>query len=156
LDVYGELDAAERSVFHRHLARCKACRDEHERVLRLLQRIREKIPDPILSPEKVGDMSLLVRKALEEKATIPRWKGLFDSPRKLIPALAAACIVVISVGWFSLRMFQGPPSEQRLINLAPENKLGPTDMEVISNLDLLQDLDVLNKLVQVVDGRRIL
>jgi anti-sigma factor RsiW len=156
LDAYGELGTAERSAFAQHLAICQGCRDEHQRLLRLLERVREGAGLPSLSPGRARDMARSISGSLESKPRMPWWQWVYVSPSRVIPALAAACIVVISVGWFTYKTFQGPSSEENLTSLGPEKQAVLSDAEVIKNLQLLQDLEVLSKLVRVVDGKQIL
>ena len=157
LDIYGELDSSQRSSLVQHLANCRGCREEHQKVLQLFEQIRGGFPPVLLSEGKAKTLSSSIkRKLLEEKVHRPFWKG-FLSPSSLIPALAAACIVIVSVGWFSLRMVSHSPSQDlQARNAIQEEQVSPNDMEVISNLDLLEELDVLKILVHVVDGKETL
>jgi anti-sigma factor RsiW len=157
LDIYGELDSSQRYSLVQHLAACQGCREEHQKVLQLVEQIRGGFRAMVLSEDKAKALSSSIRrKLLEEKAPRPFWKG-FLSPSSLVPGLAAACIVIVSVGWFSLRMVSHAPSQDpHARNAIQEEQVSPNDMEVISNLDLLEELDVLKILVHVVDGKETL
>jgi anti-sigma factor RsiW len=158
LDIYGELDSSQRSSLVQHLASCQGCREERQKVLQLVERIRGGFQAMVLSEDKAKALSSSIRrKLLEEKAPRPFWKR-FLSPRRIVPALAAACIVVVSVGWFGLRMVSHSPSQdlKNARNAVQERQINPNDIEVISNLDLLEELDVLKILVHVVDGKETL
>ena len=154
LDIYGELDSSQRSSLVQHLSRCPGCREERQRVLQLFEQIRSGVRAAVLSEDRARALSSSVkRKLLEEKAPRSFWKG-FLGPSSLLPALMAACIIIVSVGWFSLRtVSQSPPQDLNPRNAIQEQQVSPNDMEVISNLDLLEDLDVLKILVHVVDGK---
>jgi len=157
LNIYGELDSSQRSSLERHLADCQACRQEHQKVLQLVEQIKGGFPALGLSEDKAKSLSASIkRKLLQEKAPWPFWKG-FLSPRKLVPALAAACFLIVSVGWFTLRMgFHNASQDLYARKAVLEQQVNPNDMEVISNLDLLEELDVLKILVHVVDGKETL
>ena len=157
LDIYGELDSSQRSSLGEHLAECPSCREEHLKVLRLVEQIKSGIPAPVLSEDKANALSSSIAHGLlREKAPWTFSKG-FLSPSRLVPSLAAACVVVVFVGWFSLKMGLHSPSQERYVrNALQEQQVNPNDMEVISNLDLLEELDVLKKLVTVVDGKETL
>jgi anti-sigma factor RsiW len=157
MDIYGELDSSQRSSLGEHLASCPSCREEHRKVLQLVEQIKAGFPVPVLSEDKAKALSSSIQhKLLKEKALWPFWKG-FLSPSRLVPALVAACLVIVSVGWFSLRLVVHGPSQDLYVRNAPqEQQVNPNDMEVIGNLDLLEELDVLKILVNVVDGKETL
>lgn len=67
----------------------------------------------------------------------------------MIPAVVLATLVVGAVGWFSLKTLErghsplkAPTSGELVVN---------GDLEVIKNLELLEEMDTLRKLVQVID-----
>jgi hypothetical protein len=126
-------------------------------VLQLVGQIKSGFPAPGLAEDKAKSLSASIkRRLLQEKAPWHFWKG-FLSPRKLVPALAAACFLIVSVGWFTLRMgFHSAPQDMYARKAVLEQQVNPNDMEVISNLDLLEELDVLKILVSVVDGKETL
>ncbi len=155
LDVYGELDSPQRSALRQHLAGCPRCREEHRELLRLLSRIKEAVPAAMPSEEKARALSSLInRKLLQEETPWPYRKRLL-SPGRLLPALAAFCLVIICVGWFTFRMHLTGPShdDPYARNAIKEEQLSPNDLEIVRNLDLLEDLDVLKMLVRAVDDK---
>ena len=154
LDIYGELDSSQRSFLEQHLSGCPGCREERQRVLRLLEQIRGGFRAAVLSQDTARTLSSSIkRKLLEEKAPRPFLKA-FLTPMRFVPALAAACILIVTAGWFSLRMVShNPPRDRNAKSAVREQRVSPKDMEVISNLDLLENLDDLKILVHVVDGK---
>jgi len=77
-------------------------------------------------------------------------------PNRLIPALAAVSLLIVALGWFTINKVQGPSSFQNLSGLKSEEQIIIKDSEVIDNLELLEEMDTLRKLVQVVDNRDII
>ena len=77
-------------------------------------------------------------------------------PNRLIPALAAASLLIVAVGWFAINKVQSPSSLQNFSGLKSEEQVIIKDLEVIDNLDFLEEMDTLRKLVQVVDNRDII
>ena len=157
LDVYGELDPIKRSVWERHLETCTGCREERQRLLGLLGLVRDEVGPPLLSPNKVSALSWSIKRGLrEQRATTRWWKGLLGVPNRLIPALAAVALLIVAVGWFATNKVQSPSSLQNLSGLKSEEQMVVKDLEVIDNLELLEEMDTLWKLVQVVDNRDII
>jgi hypothetical protein len=77
-------------------------------------------------------------------------------PNRLIPALAAVALLIVALGWFAINKVQSPSSFQNLSGLKSEEQMVAKDLEVIDNLELLEEMDTLRKLVQVVDNRDII
>ena len=157
LDVYGELNSENRSEWERHLKTCPGCREERRKLLGLLQVVREKIPTPQLSAEKVNALSWSIKRGLrDQRATTGWWKRILAAPNRLIPTLAVASLLIVALGWFSISKLQDPSSFENLSTLQTGEKMIVKDLEVINNLDLLEEMDTLKKLVQVVDNRDII
>ena len=157
LDVYGELNSENRSEWERHLKTCPGCREERRKLLGLLQVVREEIPTPQLSPEKVNALSWSIKRGLrDQRATTGWWKRILAAPNRFIPTLAVASLLIVVLGWFSISKLQDPSSFENLSTLQTGEKMIVKDLEVINNLDLLEEMDTLKKLVQVVDNKDII
>ena len=149
LDVYGELGQEEKAEWKRHLEHCAGCREERQKMVRFLGRIKKEMPPPALSHEKAGALSRAIKRRLGERETESRWwERMVPAPPRTLAALAAACCVVVLSGWLALKWFEVPaphPDSQT------EARISGKDIEVIKNMELLEDLETLRKLVQVVD-----
>ena len=157
LDVYGELDPMKRSVWERHLETCTGCREERQRLLGLFDLVRDEMGAPLLSPKKASALSWSIKRGLKERlATARWWKGLLGMPNRLIPAVAAVSLIIVALGWFAINKVQSPTLLQNLSGLKSEEQMVVKDLEVIDNLELLEEMDTLRKLVQVVDNRDII
>ena len=157
LDVHGELDPIKRSVWERHLETCTGCREERQRLLGLLDLVRDEMGLPQLSSKKASALSWSIKRGLREQRETTRWwKALLGMPNRLIPALAAVSLVIVALGWFAINKVQRPSSFQNLSDLKLEEQMIVKDLEVIDNLDFLEEMDTLRKLVQVVDNRDII
>ena len=154
LDVYGELAPAERETWERHLAGCKGCLRERERLRQLLLQLKEAMPTPSLAPEKAGALADSILKDLQTEGEKRWWKGRWwGFPHRLVPAMAVVCLMIVVFGWFSVREIKTPSTFQTGKNLHSEQQMIARDLEVIRNLELLEEMEVLEKLVQVVDER---
>lgn len=151
LDVHGELDPRDRPDWEDHLKTCVACREERERVRHLMARIRDGMPLPVLSNEKARTLSRSIRGRLRaEISETSWWRRFVNAPNRFVPALAAAILLVLAVTWFSQDLFHSPTV---LINRDQENKMAVNDGEVIRNLELLEEMDTLQKLVQALEQK---
>lgn len=154
LDVYGELAPNERRAWQRHLENCSACCEERQRLLSLLAHVKEEMTPPELSPEKARTLSWSIKRGLRNQRAGSRWRGrTWGMPNRLIPTLAAACLIMIIFGWFGINKFQGPFRTQDLSGLNSQEQMIVKDLEIIKNLELLEEMDTVQKLVRVVDHR---
>lgn len=152
LDVYGELDPNERPAWEKHLETCEGCRQERRQLLHLFQTVKANMPSPALSHEKAGALVKSITRKLREEREQKWWrKQLWGIPNRFIPAMAAACILIIVVSWFSMKEPRSPSSMRSIPNLKSEEQILVKNLDIIQNLELLEEMDTLEKLVQVVD-----
>jgi hypothetical protein len=148
LDVLDELtDPRVRRDWEGHLASCSGCRTEKTRLLNLLGRVRASGSPPELSEAEAQRMTAAVSRKIRNRPG--RVSGSGRSFR-LLPALAAACVLFITVmaGYWWQEAFFGA---ERIADLSSEPQLEPPDLDVVKNLDLLRDMDTIEKLIQIVD-----
>jgi hypothetical protein len=113
------------------------------------------MPTPAFSPANARALAGSIRRRLREEEKKTYWRNrLFGIPNRLIPALAAACLLIVAFGWFSLREPKAPTLPQAVSDLQSEEKMLANDLDVIRNMELLEEMETLQKLVQVVDGRQ--
>lgn len=144
LDAYGELAASERVSLDAHLDACPGCRRERQSIAQLLEELQHSAPQPRLSPSRAAFMRRTILGRVRKRRS--SWNFLGRTVQlRLVPALSVAAGLLLAA-WFGLRSVTGPePQEWRQVEAQ--------DREVIENLEILKDLDALEKLVQVVDQR---
>jgi hypothetical protein len=148
LDALGELnDPRMRRDWEDHLKACSGCRRERARMLNLLSKVKHAGMPPELSAEQADAMA----KSISWKLRNERIKPFQETPRRIrfVPVLAAACaiIAVVVVGYHFQEQNSDPTKEMAM---SPEF-MPPQDLEVIKHLDLLKDMDTIEKLMHVVD-----
>lgn len=149
LDVYGELEYKERADWEKHLEHCPGCRAERQKVLRFLGRIQENSLPPELSPQKASALSRALAAKLPGRNTRSRWwDRMVPFPARALAAVAAGCCVVVLSGWLALKWFEAPARAPRP---AGEIQLSQKELEVIRNLEILEELETIRKLVHVMD-----
>ena len=153
LYVYGELDPVTGRKVENHLENCEGCSQEHRRLLSMLEKVKETKETPGLSPREVKVLVADISRKLNIKQTLPWWRQYlnFRSPR-LIPAVATAAVLIITVaiiGYVNLNETNGiaPVS----LNQNEELMLSDKDLEILDNLELLREMDAIQKLSRVVD-----
>ena len=148
LDVLGELtDPRVRRDWEGHLASCSGCRAEKARMLHLLGQVRASGSPPELSDAEAQRMAGAVCREIRNR---PNRVSRFGWSFRLIPAIAAACVLIITVMagyWFQDSFF----GAGRVFELASEPQLAAPDLDVVKHLDLLRDMDTIEKLIQTVD-----
>jgi hypothetical protein len=118
--------------------------------------MKETIPTPELSPAQSKELSGAIMEKLGEKRKKSWWqKWDLTGGHRLVPALAATCLIVVALGWFSLKVLNDSPSSQPMLGQNGEVSLITEDREVIENLEFLEEMDILDKLVERVDNRKI-
>ncbi len=157
LDACGELDRKERSALEEHMRKCKGCRRERERLSRFRESMKEIMPTPKLSPTQSRELTGVIMRKFGETDKKSWWqKWDLTGGYRLIPTLSAACLIIVALGWFSLKALNNSPSSQPIAGQNGEVSLITEDMEVIKNLEFLEEMDVLDKLVERVDDRNLL
>jgi anti-sigma factor RsiW len=154
LDVYGELPSSGRTAWERHLETCAGCREERRELVRLLEVARASMTAPALSPKKAEQLRDSITESWVAKRPTRWWQGLFVGVRLgPVPALAAVCLLLLALGWFGVREFQTRSLNGRGATIT--ERIMVSDVEVIENLDLLEDMDDIERVVQVVDHQDI-
>lgn len=148
LDVYGELGANERAAWEKHLEACPACREEREKIIQLLHRVRQTTPVPHLSRQEADALSQAVKRKLADSKDEGRWWDRRVSVSVRTLAAATACCVIFISGWLAARWMD---SSSRDLGSTRAVQLSQKDMELIRNLELLEELETLRKLVHVID-----
>jgi len=154
LDIHGELPASEQAGWQRHLDACSGCRQEQQKILRLLDSAREAMPVPKLAPERANSLRESVMMHWQARRSRVWWRGqLFGMSLRPVPALVATGFLLVGLGWFGLQELRNTSDTLR----APEasKQVVVSDAEVIENLDLLEHLDDIERVVRVVDHRDI-
>jgi hypothetical protein len=153
LDAHGELDPGARAALDMHLRTCGACQFERLRLLGVLGRVRQNLRAPALTEAQTQSLLRSVRKGLagEREASVG-WRGFFAGrPLRLMPAMASLCVLVIAFFLFSLRGPDSPTRTQSEPDSKPWGELRGEDLEIIRNMDLLRDMDRVQRLVQALD-----
>jgi hypothetical protein len=140
LDVLGEpMDPMLRREWEDHLAACEGCRRERAELVHVLGRVRNAGEPPALSARQADAMVNAVGWRLRNERLQSH-----AAPRRRITvwrSLAAACalLVVVALGYRAQEHF------------FPEPVADLQDIEVIKHLDLLREMDTIERLVEVVD-----
>lgn len=156
LYVYGELNSNSGKEIENHLARCKFCRSEYQQLLSLLGNIREAVSSPELSPKQVNSLVTNIKWKLKDRKKDQWWRRYLDfRPAYMIPAIATACILIISAGIIGYVKNNDTNTFQPVaVQQNEELMLSETDLEIVKNLEFLKEMDAIRKLSQVVDLNR--
>jgi hypothetical protein len=151
--AYGEMDSNSGKEIQNHLAVCDSCRGEYQRLLSLLGKIRETVTPPELSSQQVKSLVTNIKWNLKNRQKDKWWRRYLDfKPSHMIPAVATACILIVTAGIFgylkidNIRELQPYADHQ-----SEELMLSDRDLEIVKNLDLLKEMDAIQKLSRVVD-----
>jgi len=153
LYIYGELDPVSGREVEDHLAICADCRQGHRHLSSVLAKVREAGETPELSPREVRVMAADTNRQLNAGPGQTRWwqfQGFM--PPRLIPtaAIAAALMIAVAViGYLKLNPTMGIPPVSMTQN--EELMLSDKDLEILDNLELLKEMEAIQKLSRVVD-----
>ena len=153
LFAHGELDSNSGKEIKNHLARCTSCRTEYQQLLSLLGNIRETVSSPELSPKQVASLVTNIKWKLKDRKKDNWWRRYLDfRPAHRIPAIATACILIITAGIIGYLKNNDTNEFQTVaIQQNEESMLSDTDLEIVKNLEFLKEMDAIQKLSQVVD-----
>ena len=151
LDVYGDLNVEERARLKKHLEICAGCRQERQQMLGLIGKIKTAIPSRELSTTEAKKMTNTIIWKLSRARSLNWWSQILAyRPSRLIPAVAAASIMIVIAGILGYNTFLANDQLQPTASIQSE-QLSSQDLEIIKNLDLLRDMEAIQKLVQAVD-----
>ena len=155
LDIHGELSASEQLAWQRHLETCPGCRRERQELVWLLEAAKQAMSSPALSPEHARVLRESVTMNWRAKQRIPvRWRGLFfGMSLRPVPALVATGFLLVVLGWFGLQGLRS--TSPALPGREAPKRIMVSDAEVIENLDLLEHIDDIERIVRLVDHRDI-
>ena len=152
LYIYGELDPAAGREVEIHLESCEGCRNEHARLSTVLANVKEAILSPQLSPMEARAMAAEISRTLKAGRRRTGWRQYLEfMPSRLIPRAAMACGLVITVaviGYLNLNKTPGTAPVSQ--NQNEEIMLSDKDLEILDNLELLKEMDAIQKLSRVV------
>lgn len=153
LFAHGELDSNSGKEIENHLARCTSCRTEYQQLLSLLGNIRETVSSPELSPNQVNSLVTSIKWQLKDRQKEKWWRRYLEfRPAHMIPAIATACILIMTAGIIGYLKFNDTNEFQPVaIQQNEESMLSDTDLEIVKNLEFLKEMDAIQKLSQVVD-----
>jgi anti-sigma factor RsiW len=152
LDVHGEMAPGDRVSWERHLEACPGCRGERQKLLALIERIQMGTRSPELTVAETTALTRSISGALEAETERAGWWRLrFGVRLPAIPALAAACLLVVAVGWFGFGQRLAPPAPGIQPKLGLEERMIVRDLDMLENMELLQDMDIIQRLAQIVD-----
>jgi hypothetical protein len=152
LDVMGEPDPENWSHWENHLDRCGVCRSERTRLIRLLEAMKKSANPPELFETEVDRFAQGISwRLINQKIQA----GLKQPPRvtivRKIPAMVALSLLLAfsAVLWYRAgdRFFEPRQTDEQ----RAEMSLPKQDLDVIRNLDMLKDMETIQKLVQTID-----
>ena len=153
LYAHGELDSNSGKAVESHLAECKDCRSEYQQLSSLLGNVKKAISSPELSPKQVNSLVTNIQWKLKDRKKESWWQRYLDfKPATMIPAVAAACILIIAAGIIGYVKVNDTNEFQPIVGQPnKELMLNDTDLEIVKNLEFLKEMDAIQKLSQVVD-----
>lgn len=150
MDIHGELESEFQSDWEKHMEKCADCSRERENLHKFIKKIQDAAPCPELPPEEERAMTRSIMNELR-KDQESVWRRWLEYPfEKRIPALLSACIILIIFGWFGIQDQNADSPVKTASNLNIEKSI-IKDFDVINNLELLEEMEALEKLVNVVD-----
>jgi hypothetical protein len=153
LYAYGELDSNSGKEVEKHLENCESCHNEYQRLSALLGKIRETVKSPVLSPQQVKSLVTNIKWKLKNRRRTEWWRRYLQmKPLRLVPAVSVACILIITAGIIGyVKMNETNGLQPFADNQGEELMLSDGDLEIVNNLELLKELDAIQKLSRVVD-----
>jgi anti-sigma factor RsiW len=155
LDVYGELNAEERLRLEQHLEICEGCRKERLQMLEVIGKINTTMESPKLSATEAKRITNSITWKLNHTRSRKWWPQIFTyRPSRVIPAMAAVSILIVIASILGYNAFLADNQFQPTASIQAE-QLSAQDFEIIQNLDLLREMEAIQKLVQAVDQKSI-
>ena len=168
LDIFGELNQDFKADWERHLKSCPDCRAEKNATTRALEITKTVLEAPVLEEYEAAAMrNRVIRELTSAPKSLRGRKRPFFFSRAFIPVLTSACVLLIVLGFMASKFLTGPEintgtqlaiTQEHLpvidtgTRLASyQEHLQAEDIDIINNMDLLRNLDALDKLSKVID-----
>lgn len=152
LDVFGELNSEERRNWEAHLQSCPGCFRERERLARILTEIRSAGTPPELTPAESAQMAASVKQRLQGERRAATFKRQGYWTRAIFrPAFAAAGLILVLSGFLGYTMKDRFADLSRWSKVTQESLPENQDREIVENLELLKEMETIQKLVNIVD-----
>jgi hypothetical protein len=155
LEVCGALEPEQRPALEAHLQQCQKCRIEKKKLQAAYRLAAQTPPAPKLSAEATRRMARDITRRLQDQSASASHRRLSGAYRRWVPLLAAACLLLAVFGWLELSGHApggdpgGPLNASQ--SLSQEERMLLKDLKVIRNLEMLEQMDSLQKLVHVID-----
>jgi hypothetical protein len=151
-DVHGELRPHERPEWEKHLEQCEPCRLEKERLVTMLSTVKATLSSSDKASDEAEGLPSAIRSAWREGLEKnPDRTPFWGTPLRFAPALAATCLVIALAGWFSFKEFRHAGIIQDGSQVVMEEQLASEDLEVVKNIELLEEMEDVEKLVELLD-----
>jgi hypothetical protein len=150
MDIHGELGPENRRVWEAHLTSCDACREEKILAQRMMGRIRDALTPPPLSDTALSAaVDRIAERSPKRRATKHRW----FVPQVVFPAFVTACLLLIAIGYFSLKSVAPDAGKPGIPVANLKEALQKDDIEVIENMELLEEFETIQQLVQMMEDQ---
>lgn len=151
LDILAELDPRRQDEWQQHLAGCPGCRAEKEAARNALDLARTAYEPPSLGDADAAVMRRQVIQTLTGKSKSRSPQKLFFLSRGFVSAFAATCVLLIMIGFGTFDLFDRPATNQDTSLALIQEQVPADEIAIITHMDLLNNLDALNKIAKVVD-----
>lgn len=147
LTISSEGSPEEFNLLSQHLRDCEVCREKLHRIKYIFSELTEMAkPDP-LTPREIARLRGAVFEGSKQnkKTTVPDFSQSFVTVLLKPLAIAICAIFIIFAGW---KIYREPALHTAKIQ---QEKISEEEVDIISHLDMLKDLETIEKLVKVLD-----
>jgi len=140
LALTGELPSEARASLLKHIESCEACRERFAKISRFDKELKS-LAEP--EPLSLWEITKITN-------AIYRSKQLSIFPKTILKLLAVGlCAVMLTfAGWWKIHQYTKPPLQ---ITTIQGEAISQEDLNVITHLDMLEELDDIEKLAKILD-----
>jgi hypothetical protein len=121
-------------------------------MVRMIDAVKDTMRPPLMEAPVANAMVAAIRRKLNTSSRTAWWRPrLGGRPLGWVPALAVCALLIIAVGVVSYQMLNSPARDTALAPDDGQGQVMMADMELLKHMDLLLEMDSVQKLVQVID-----